>query len=221
MARNGRVSSIIAAALCGALLLPGSAAAAPGSGDRDGDGMPNRWEKDHKLDPTRRNALGDPDGDGLTNIAEYRHRTDPRSSDTDGAGLSDRHELARFRSSPKTRDTDRDGIRDGWEDGNENGILDEGEDGDRQGFVGVTAYWDLRHRELVIELATGWPILAYVPAEATLVMEKGCDYDPYQALDVMAGVDVLELYLQPNFKQGMVVIDKMFLGCPEDWMFQN
>ncbi len=219
MARRVRRSSavLVLGAVCGAVIFSQAAFAAP-SGDRDGDGMPNRWERDHGLDPTRRNASGDRDGDGLVNIAEFRNGSDPRMVDSDRDGLTDRYEVKRFSSSPKTRDTDRDGIRDGWEDGNENGILDEGEDHDRDGFVGVIAYYDPSDDETVIELAAGWPILAFMPPGATLVMEKACDTAPLEALSLDDGVDVLELYLEPQLKKGMVVIQKMVLGCPEAWM---
>ena len=51
------------------------------AGDRDGDGMPNGWEEDHKLDPRVNDASSDPDRDGMSNLDEYRNRTDPRSAD--------------------------------------------------------------------------------------------------------------------------------------------
>ena len=46
--------------------------------DSDHDGMPDKWEKEHGLDP---NDAGDntrdKDGDGYTNVEEYLNRTDP------------------------------------------------------------------------------------------------------------------------------------------------
>lgn len=45
------------------------AAAAPR--DRDGDGMPDDWERDHGLNPARDDSGGDRDGDGYTNIEDY------------------------------------------------------------------------------------------------------------------------------------------------------
>jgi hypothetical protein len=46
--------------------------------DRDGDGMPDAWEKKYNLnplDPT--DAVGDLDNDGFTNVEEHRAATDP------------------------------------------------------------------------------------------------------------------------------------------------
>ena len=50
-------------------------------GDRDGDGMPNGWEADHRLDPRVNDAMSDPDRDKLRNLAEYEHQTDPWDKD--------------------------------------------------------------------------------------------------------------------------------------------
>src|SRR4051812_17834876 len=57
--------------------------------DRDGDGMPNRWEVNHDLNPDRANARGDKDHDGLRNLGEFRHGTDPTDVDTDDDGADD------------------------------------------------------------------------------------------------------------------------------------
>ena len=70
-----------------ALALPAGALA--GARDRDRDGLPDRWEKTHRLKVGQRDAGKDPDRDGLTNRAEYRARTNPRRADTDRDGIKD------------------------------------------------------------------------------------------------------------------------------------
>jgi hypothetical protein len=51
----------------------------PFSADTDNDGMPDKWEVDHALDPRdSADALADPDLDGLNNLDEYRDGSDPR-----------------------------------------------------------------------------------------------------------------------------------------------
>ncbi|HQY89963.1 MAG: hypothetical protein WAU00_10750 [Caldilinea sp.] len=65
--------------------------------DNDGDGLPDDWEAQHRLNPQLGvgidGAMGDPDGDGLPNIDEYYNFTDPRNPDTDQDGLSDLWEV--------------------------------------------------------------------------------------------------------------------------------
>jgi len=60
--------------------------------DRDGDGLPNRYERRRThTNPRRR----DTDGDGLSDWVEVkRTKTNPRRSDTDGDGYSDGKEVA-------------------------------------------------------------------------------------------------------------------------------
>jgi hypothetical protein len=96
-----------------AALLALTAPAHAATGDADGDGMPDSWERAHDLDPARADASGDPDGDRLANLDEYRHRTNPHRRDTDADGLSDRVEIVNSRTNPHKRDTNGDGRRDG------------------------------------------------------------------------------------------------------------
>jgi hypothetical protein len=62
--------------------------------DSDGDGLPDRWEEEHGLDPKNRaDGNTDFDKDGLPASCEYRVGTDPRNSDTDDGGRSDGAEV--------------------------------------------------------------------------------------------------------------------------------
>lgn len=72
----------------------------PLDSDTDHDGLNDKWEEDHGLDPTddgSRNGSngtdGDSDYDGLTNEAELRLGTNPLLADTDGDGLPDEWEI--------------------------------------------------------------------------------------------------------------------------------
>jgi hypothetical protein len=88
----------------------GPAAAAPR--DRDGDRLPDRWERRHGLSTVKWSKSADPDRDRLSNRREFKLRTHPRRRDTDRDGLGDRVELKRHKTNPRRRDTDRDGLRD-------------------------------------------------------------------------------------------------------------
>lgn len=78
--------------LCAALASFASAADPDGK-DTDGDGLPDLWEKNWKLDPY--NATGDnghdgdPDKDDVPNYKEMERHTDPFARDTDGDGVWD------------------------------------------------------------------------------------------------------------------------------------
>jgi hypothetical protein len=62
--------------------------------DWDGDGLPDGWEVLHGTNPFIPDADADPDSDGLNNLEEMQHGTEPRKGDTDGDGLSDYVEVA-------------------------------------------------------------------------------------------------------------------------------
>ncbi len=96
--------------------------------DRDGDGMPNRWEVNHGLNANRANARGDKDHDGLRNLGEFRHHTDPTDVDSDDDGSDDTDEVRHHGTDPTDADSDDDGILDGNEDSDDDGIDDEDED---------------------------------------------------------------------------------------------
>ena len=97
-----------------------------GARDSDGDGMPNRWEISHHLDPHHANANGDPDHDGLRNLGEFRHGTLPHSDDTDHDGVEDGSEVhdGCAATDPTDADTDNDGVEDGQEDTDGDGVDD-------------------------------------------------------------------------------------------------
>lgn len=94
-----------------ATLQAGTATAAWGLLDPDGDGLPNQAE----LLAGTRLDLADTDGDGLTDGEEVsRWKTNPLSPDTDGDLLHDGEEIRRG-TNPLLRDTDGDGLDDGFD----------------------------------------------------------------------------------------------------------
>ncbi|MCC2617236.1 PQQ-binding-like beta-propeller repeat protein [Aestuariibacter halophilus] len=85
-------------------------------GDRDGDGMPDWWERRYGLDindPGDR--LEDADGDGLANLGEYRANGNPTVTDTDGDGLTDGQEHFQTNTLLNQADSDLDGLSDAEE----------------------------------------------------------------------------------------------------------
>ena len=65
------------------MLVP-AAAQASGSGsrasaaDRNGDRIPDRWERRHRLSLKVKQTQRDQDHDGLNNLGEFRAKTNPR-----------------------------------------------------------------------------------------------------------------------------------------------
>jgi hypothetical protein len=55
----------------------------PAPADADKDGMPDEWERKHRLNPQdARDGNDDADSDGYTNVEEFINGTDPRAADT-------------------------------------------------------------------------------------------------------------------------------------------
>ena len=102
-----------------------------GSSDADGDGIPNRWERNHGMNPFRAwDARADFDKDRLTNLREYRLGSHIRDEDTDNDGHDDGDEVTDGFASTDIDDpdTDNDGIEDGDEDADHDGTDNEDED---------------------------------------------------------------------------------------------
>ena len=92
-----------------------------GTGDTDGDSLPDVWEKIFfPADLTKLAATGDYDKDGLNDLGEYDRGSDPTKPDTDGDGLNDLVETGTGTfvsktdtgSNPAKKDSDGDGISD-------------------------------------------------------------------------------------------------------------
>jgi hypothetical protein len=82
--------------------------------DRNGDGLPDRWEKNHKLSLRVKQSKRDQDRDKLVNKLEYKYKTNPHKADSDGDGLKDGEEIDEG-TDPRNPDTDGDGLNDGFE----------------------------------------------------------------------------------------------------------
>jgi hypothetical protein len=88
-------STRITWAVVAALALSLAALAAIGvAKDRNGDRIPDRWEKRHHLSLKVDQARRDQDSDALRNRGEYEAGMDPQDADTDGDGIEDGDEGA-------------------------------------------------------------------------------------------------------------------------------
>lgn len=65
----------------------------PLSMDTDSEGMPDKYEVDHHLDPRRDDSMEDRDFDFVSNIDEYLNGSNPNSAYSDSSGLSDYQKL--------------------------------------------------------------------------------------------------------------------------------
>jgi hypothetical protein len=91
--RTVRTLPLLAATCAAALVFP-AVGMARGHGDRNGDRIPDRWERAHHLSLKVNQAKRDQDHDGLRNRAEFMAGDDPRDADTDGDGTKDGKEKA-------------------------------------------------------------------------------------------------------------------------------
>lgn len=121
----------VGAALATAALLSFVPVAQAASGDTDGDGISNRWERSHGMNPRNAaDARADFDKDGLRNLGEYRKGGKLRDEDTDNDGHDDGDEVHDGTASTDIddADTDGDGVPDGDEDSDHDDTDNEDED---------------------------------------------------------------------------------------------
>ena len=144
-----------------ALAAPTAAEAA----DRDGDRLPDRWEKRFKLSTVKGSAEGDPDHDRVDNGNELRQGTNPRARDSDKDRRPDGRE-----------DRDRDGLSNAAEDLTGNDPVDRDTDNDRvrDGAEHGGTVRTLKGGELTIRLARGGVLRGFVDDST----EMGCTSEP-------------------------------------------
>ncbi len=91
--RTVRTLLLVACAFAAVLAFPASGMARS-HGDRNGDRIPDRWERAHHLSLKVNQARRDQDHDGLRNKAEFMAGDNPRDADTDDDGVNDGQEKA-------------------------------------------------------------------------------------------------------------------------------
>jgi hypothetical protein len=91
--RTVRTLLLVACAFAAVLAFPASGMARS-HGDRNGDRIPDRWERAHHLSLKVKQAKRDQDHDGLRNRAEFMAGDNPRDADTDDDGIEDGQEKA-------------------------------------------------------------------------------------------------------------------------------
>jgi hypothetical protein len=88
--RKTKSAALAALAFALFMIIAGPAAAT----DRNGDRIPDRWEKRHHLSLKVKQGKRDQDGDGLRNRGEWKAGLDPRDDDSDDDGVEDGDENA-------------------------------------------------------------------------------------------------------------------------------
>lgn len=126
------------------LTLPAAASAAPR--DRNGDGIPDSWERKHRLALVSDQDQKDQDRDGLTNLVEWQAGTNPRRKDSDRDGRPDGRE-----------DADKDGLRNGFEGptGHDAGDPDTDDDGVKDGKEGAGRVTRMSGATITIDRGNG------------------------------------------------------------------
>ncbi len=156
--------------------------------DSDHDGMPNRWERTHGLNPNKANANANPDHDGLVNLGEYTFGTDPLESDSDGDRIVDGDD-----------DANDDGVADGDEDGHDDGDL-----------AGTIATFDATTGVLTLDTSGGGQVTGTVTDGTELEWDGDCDGDSEATTaDLVAGTGVNEL----EFVDGSTDLESVALAC--------
>jgi hypothetical protein len=84
---TSRLASILALMLFAVAVFAAQAPAAPK--DRNGNGIPDAWEKAHDISTKKDQGNRDADGDGARNRCEYQAKTDPNVADSDGDTIVD------------------------------------------------------------------------------------------------------------------------------------
>jgi hypothetical protein len=92
--RTTRTVLVLATACATMLVFAASALAHGHRGDRNRDGIPDRWERANHLSLRFNQAHRDQDHDGLNNRGEFLAGDNPRDEDSNGDGTNDGNENA-------------------------------------------------------------------------------------------------------------------------------
>jgi hypothetical protein len=144
-----------------ALVLAGSAAAT--AKDRNGDRIPDRWEKRFHLSLKVNQANKDQDRDKVDNRNEFEEGTNPRDKDSDNDGRRDGRE-----------DADHDGLNNHNEDVSANEPDDQDTDNDRveDGDEVVGTIASFQDPVLTIDLLGGGSVTGIVTADTRIKCEN-------------------------------------------------
>lgn len=149
--RPTRLIMLVVAVAMALLAVP----AASQARDRDHDGLPDKWEKKFHLSTHKNSANADSDRDHVDNGNEYRERTSPRRKDSNRNGRPDGRE-----------DRDRDHLNNAGEDSTGNDPVDKDTDNDGtpdgQEQAGVVTEYDTTTGALTINLSNGGSVTAKV-----------------------------------------------------------
>ena len=117
--------------------------------DKDGDGLPDFWEKKYSGTDDGLNPNLDNDNDGLNNYDEFQFGTHPFEPDSDSDGLKDGQEVHQYGTDPVMEDTDQGGMADGYEVSNRSNPLDFGDDDNSNSIT------------TRIQLKQGWNLISF------------------------------------------------------------